>query len=911
MINKRDLIRKTAGVLAILCTLISWVEAREFFVSTSAEIRTVMTSAQPGDTLTMESGIWQNQKILFHGHGTEAAPILLRAEKPGFVQLLGTSYLEISGSWLVVDGLLFRNGSCADGQPVIEFRSSYGRANHCRLTNTVIYNYNPQNLNTDYKWVSLYGKNNRVDHCHFEGKKHSGTTLVVWLSTSEDRSNFHQIDHNYFGPRPELGYNGGETIRIGTSDYSLVNSNTIVEYNVFDECNGETEIISSKSCENIYRYNTFVNSKGCLTLRHGNRCTVEGNFFFGNRNGDTGGVRIIGEDHVVVNNYFQDLEGSGYKSALCITKGVVDSPLNRYFQVKRAVIAFNTFVNCRSTFLIGYGNSDDQTLPPEDCAIANNAVQTAYDVIKIGDQQGAPVDFSWAGNIFWGDELGIPNPGGVRWLDPLLVLVADELYRPSAGSPLIDAAAGDYSQIITDIDGQARTTPFDVGCDEESQTPVTIQPLFKADVDVDWFTPGPQVVQVVPGPNTILEALDLIGEDDTLELVSDAAFYELSEKIKVDRRIVIRAARNLHTKPVIIPGTSGPGATVIFELHGQGELYLDGVILDGASGSVGSVASLIATSETSFPEYFRVCAKHCDFRNVSGHFLRTAAGTQADTISFKDCIFSAATQSGLCLNEEAVASGRYNVRHLEIENCTFWNLDKEAVDIYGGDAIPFTIGPVVRINHCTFDACGKSGTSTLYLVDVDNTVVTNSIVSNGPVDVPSIRIYGWAYIEFCDIFNTGIVELNRDAHQYNGMVAVDPEYRDPLIGDFTLSAASPLYGLGKDGLTLGDLRWAENQATSVLFGETPGSSAEFRLQGNYPNPFNGSTWIFYTLSRKTFVEVLIYDLTGGLVAGLERAEKAPGKYSLEWQPANLPSGLYFCRIMAEGHPRVWKMMYIQ
>ena len=157
---------------------------------------------------------------------------------------------------------------------------------------------------------------------------------------------------------PYFGANGAETIRIGTSDWSMYNSNCIVEYNYFEECDGEIETISNKSCENIYRYNTFYKSAGTLTLRHGNRCDVYGNYFFGANKESTGGVRIIGENHKVWNNYFANLTGGGYWSALSMVNGVPDSPLNRYFQVKNAVVAFNTFVNNSDNLDIGTGKND-------------------------------------------------------------------------------------------------------------------------------------------------------------------------------------------------------------------------------------------------------------------------------------------------------------------------------------------------------------------------------------------------------------------------------------------------------------------------------------------------------------------------------------------------------------------------
>ena len=74
-------------------------------------------------------------------------------------------------------------------------------------------------------------------------------------------------------------------------------SRTVVENNLFEQCNGDVEIVSNKSGENVYRHNTFVECVGALTLRHGKGCVVEGNYFLGHLAPQTGGVRIIGEDH--------------------------------------------------------------------------------------------------------------------------------------------------------------------------------------------------------------------------------------------------------------------------------------------------------------------------------------------------------------------------------------------------------------------------------------------------------------------------------------------------------------------------------------------------------------------------------------------------------------------------------------
>jgi poly(beta-D-mannuronate) lyase len=466
------------SALVMTGNLLGVLRAKEFRVSTPSQIISAMSTARPGDTLTMTNGTWSNAAIMFAGYGTASAPILLRAESYGGVILSGTSTLGISGRNLVVDGLVFRNGQSKAGTAVIEFRGSNGESDSCRLTDTVIRDYNPADSSIDYKWISLYGTRNRVDHCYLRGKNHLGTTLVVWVNAT--KPNYHQIDHNYFAYRPVYPENGAETIRVGTSDVSMSDSYTVVEYNLFEECNGEIEIISSKSCENIYRYNTFASCQGTLTLRHGNRCTVEGNFFIANHVPNSGGIRIIGEDHKVFNNYISGTSGSSLKSALTIMNGVANSPLNRYFQVKRAVVAFNTLVDNVYGINIGGGKDAEVSLPPLDCVIANNIVQgSTSPLITLTD---TPVNMTWQANLFYGASLGMAQPQGISVLNPQLARGPDGLWRPSATSPAINASAGSFPYVMLDMDGQVRDGQPDIGADETSALSVVHRPLTRTDV---------------------------------------------------------------------------------------------------------------------------------------------------------------------------------------------------------------------------------------------------------------------------------------------------------------------------------------------------------------------------------------------------------------------------------------------
>ncbi len=459
-----------------------------YYVKNPAEITAAMNSAKPGDTLIMANGVWTDDHIEFEGEGTKVQPIKLRAETPGQVILSGQSSLWLGGGYLVVDGLTFTNGYLNNSSGAIRFQSS---ANHCRVTNCAIINYSRPDTTTKHKWVILNGSNNRVDHCYFSGKTDKDVMVKVKVDSTPDN---HQIDHNYFGdrPRPPEGGNGFEIFRVGSGSVSTFESRTTVEHNYFYNCSGEGEIISNKSRYNIYRYNTFVECEGDLVLRQGKGVLVAGNFFFGNGKDKTGGVRITAEDHTIINNYFVDLAGGGGRAAMVLESGIPGLTDGGHAQTRNVLIAFNSFVNCRENIRIGNFHEADipnGIVPPDNCTIANNIVKGSIaPLITQIEDFGPPTNFTWQGNIMHGAELGIEPNAGITMVDPKLEQGADGLYRPADDSPAIDAAVGDYPDVVTDMDGQRRDDGAkDIGADEVSMDSVRIGPLSPEDVGPSWW----------------------------------------------------------------------------------------------------------------------------------------------------------------------------------------------------------------------------------------------------------------------------------------------------------------------------------------------------------------------------------------------------------------------------------------
>ena len=393
------------------------------------ELAQAMRQAQPGDELVLADGEWRDQELVFAGHGSAERPITLRPQTPGQLTLTGQSNLSISGSHLVVSGLRFENGQPGDLDHIVQFRGPEGEAQHCRLTDTVISNYNPDQPDTRYFWVSLYGQNNRVDHCRFEKQNHSGVTVCVWL---EGQPTQHRIDHNHFRDRPPGDGNGFETIRIGTSHEYQTSAQVTVEHNLFENIDGEIETISNKSCDNIFRHNTFDHSAGTLTLRHGNGAVVEGNYFLGRGKKNSGGIRVIGEDHLIRHNYFQEIDDRA-DAAISLAAGQADSKASGYFQVKNSRIEHNSMVKVGGagiTFAWGKGQRDRELLP-EGLTIRDNLIVTDGQPPLLG-----PIaeGWTWDHNLVQGGDLDFETPDGVVVGSIELTESADGLWHAAAST---------------------------------------------------------------------------------------------------------------------------------------------------------------------------------------------------------------------------------------------------------------------------------------------------------------------------------------------------------------------------------------------------------------------------------------------------------------------------------------------
>ena len=667
-------------VLFSLIILLSWqcsLNKDSIVVKNPIELKNAIANARPGTVITMKDGVWNDTEILFEGNGTKVKPIILEAETKGKVLIQGLSNLRMSGSFLQVRRLVFQMGYTPISE-VISFRKSKAEpCNNCRVTECVIDNFNNPERFDDDIWVAMYGRFNRFDHNTLTGKRNQGVTLAVRLDTDASRENHHQIDHNYFGPRPVLGSNGGETIRIGTSHYSLTNSNTIVEDNFFDRCNGEHEIISNKSCQNIFRNNTFYECQGTLTMRHGNETLVEGNYFFGNGRPNTGGIRIINERQKVINNYCEGLTGYRFRGALVIMNGVPNSPQNRYAPVIESLASHNTFVDC-DYIQICAGSDKERSAVPSSTSVTDNIFYNSRksDIFTIYDDVSG-INFE---NNILGTNIKRFQEKGFIQKDNVLEKT-DDIWQVRSG--LNVGAVLHHPEFRP----------------SKENTGASWYPKHEEDIN---FHSG-KIINISPSEGDLFDVIKTAEYGDIIQL--NAGEY------------TVRKSIDLHV-PITITGTGSKADVKIyfkrsslFNIENGGSLELKNLTISGKESPDKPGNSVIRTSRYSMTNNYKLFLENCDFLdmkvNHSFNILDVYKNTFSDSIVAKNCSFSDISGSVFSLDKEYEDLGIYNVETMKVENCLFENVQGAACNLYRGGGDESTFGPMLEIESCNFINVGQ------------------------------------------------------------------------------------------------------------------------------------------------------------------------------------------------------------
>lgn len=767
----------TMALAELVCVSLS---ASVYNVSNSDEFNATAKKVQAGDSIVLASGVWQDaQLVLRRAKGTDKAPITVTVAEKGKTTLEGASSIRFSGDYVHVNGLIFQNGG-QGVRHVIEFRtSSTDYANHSVLSECVVKDYNPQDKTEQSDWVSVWGKNNTVEYCYFAGKTNQGTTFIVWPNDSLSQENHHRIYRNYFGYRKPLGGNGGETIRIGTSHVSKSNSQTIVEGNYFEHCDGEVEIVSVKSCENKIINNTFFECEGSLVLRHGDRNEVCGNMFIGNDKRHTGGVRIVNEGHHVHHNFFYKLAGKEFRAAISIMNAIYETPLNGYHQVKDALIEQNTIVSCAHPFELCVGKGfRDRDAKPERTIIRKNMVYcpNAEELVKAYDEG---YDIRFEDNVLFsqaGFEVSSIS-------DQINTGFRFDMFAPTTTDASIGAfgtgvfAQADYVPASKENCGPRWFTPSEPKVEKSKQTPKT------------W--------SIAPGEETLAKAVKKAAPGDIIELADGE--YVTSKKLKIAEDLTIRAAENAH--PIIC--IAGEQSTIIgFEMVGSSKLTLKGLTIRGDKDEE-PLAKYCFTANKENASNYSLIVENCDISgfNVTdgGAVFKAYKNTFADSIVIRNSIIHDSYR-GFALAEEKEEKGLYNAEVVIFDNTVFRAITQWVIDYNRLGTDESTTGGSLIIDHCVFDEVNDREDQTIVRqkgikrVEISNSIFMNSSAKH------SVRLTDsgqWA--KNCDVYLCGKISA-QGAAKATDILNIKPKFQKK---SYYLAPKSPLAGKATDGSNIG------------------------------------------------------------------------------------------------------------
>lgn len=791
--------RLCISLMFLLC--FAFAKAQSQQANNIQQLQELIKNAKPGDTIVMANKEWKDVAIKLKANGTAEQPIILRAQNAGKVVLTGSTTLRLGGDYLEVHGLWFNGGDTGSNHVVRFDADSKTPARYSRLTNCAFTNVGPKDREITSYYIGLYGLNNRVDHCAITGKLNKGPAIAVVLDNSEN--NQHQIDHNYFGERLPLGFNGGETIRIGTSEFSKMSSKTLVENNFFEKCNGEIEIISIKSANNIIRNNLILESEGTITLRHGDYNLVEGNVIIGNNIPNAGGIRMINKGNIIQNNIIIGVQGKGYRSPIVVMNGIPDAKLNEYDQVIDGIIQNNTIINSSpATFAIN--TREGATATPVNTKFVNNLFYNTDGqeaIIAAGNVSGIIIEGNIASSNITSTVKGVKSVNYV-------MEEANNIFVPSRANDAILEGIKTSPKVRTDATGSLRSD-LRVG----AVVPGNFKPplALESQAGVSFLSIGqlremkPAVptteVKVAPGERTLEKAISSASGPTTLIL--EAGEYLLTRGNKITNQITIEGAGR--DKTIIkVSEKAEKVPQYIFRMEGSPVLQVNNLTLDGAFNNEPVKYAFSSPNGTGNVPY-SLKVNNVDIKGFTnkdgGAIFKAYEGTQADSVVFKNSRIINAYR-GLNLSYQKDELGKVNANYILLYNTSFNNVEDYAINYLRTGVNATTPGGNLVIDHCVFYKVDDSEKGRIIEVKgIDSVHIKNTIIDNSRSTTLIVQLSGANQkIENTVIYNSGKHKTTGGAKEIN-VKRINPKWENSDL--FTLKEDSELKLAGTDKLDIG------------------------------------------------------------------------------------------------------------
>jgi len=708
-----------------IALLTSCNNSQQIIVNNKSELKEAINQAKPGDMILLSDGVWKDVQLKLNISGTKQQAIVIGAVHKGKTFIEGKSYIQMGGKYIIIKDLYFRNGY-SPSSAVVRFRLNKDNvATNCKLTNCVFENFSTPNKYHSNHWIEFWGRHNELSHCYISGKTNQGPTVRVFLKGNRNIWTYHKIINNYFAERPRLGGPHGETIQIGSSETSMTPAYVEVSNNLFEKCNGEVEVISIKSNFNTIQNNFFNQCEGSLVLRHGNYNTINANIFKGDgKSPYFGGIRVINTGHRISNNYFYNLKGVNFRAPLAIMNGIPKSPLNRYNQVTDVVVAYNSWINCKSPIQISVGVNTDKkdVLPkseirsarPKRTIIANNLIFDTINNNKTVINYDTITGIKSHNNYVDNSDSSIAGFKGFTKTQLNLKVINDYLYLPKfcSGNKLYKGF--EFEKINTDLLKNNRAENNCFGAIVPTEYTHVINDKFGP----TWFKETPIIKgdTLKVSSSSQLNNIIVKAKTNDVILLTDSLYY-IDSTIVIDKNLNINSKKEQEVHLIY----TGKKNTTLFVLK-SGNLSIKNIDISGENDK-----NLFTTENSA---RYNLYIKNCTISKFN-YIIKASEGSFADSIIIENSSFDNSTY-GICLNAEVSHKGNYNAEYLSIVSCSFTNIANEIINYFRGGYDESTIGGNLLFKSSSVINCGNKSKNNLLINThgIINVQISNCLFKN-------------------------------------------------------------------------------------------------------------------------------------------------------------------------------------
>ena len=245
---------------------------------------------------------------------------------------------------------------------------------------------------------------------------------------------------------------------------------------------------------------------------------------------------------------------------------------------------------------------------------------------------------------------------------------------------------------------------------------------------------------------------------------------------------------------------------------------------------------------------------------------------------------------------------------------------------HGGGIYSYRSGQLILNNVITENTSDRSGGGIYGYWS--NLQIVNSIIRGNSAVEDSNEIF--EYLSSFDIIYSDIL----GGWEGEGNVDIDPLFQDPENSNFHLMSTacgdpydSPCidagdpsifdsildcdWGLGEERSDMGAYGGGDSTLVGIDDDKEPEVPIRFGLSQNFPNPFNASTIIQYSIPTASNVTIEIYDILGRKVETLVQGEQPAGYHQVRWDANDHSSGMYFYRIQAGEYTKTRKMVLLK